>query len=346
MSEYKEEKMTKNKIKANEIIYTELPTFCHKYFEERRDLNASSKLSYAYSLLDFFTFLHTNDYFKEKDIVDYTSDDLNSLTKDDFEDFFNLKEISNKNKPKTGAKPNTLKRTKACLNSFWNFYIDEDIFHAKNPIKGIKLPQVESKDPVELTENECKKLFDTIKYGHGLSEKQLQDHDRCKERDFTIVSVFLDTGIRVAELVGIDLNDIQWDKHSIVVSRKGHKEQEVFFSDETQKILEEYVEIRKEKYWNPNSPSALFLNRFGERLSERSVERMMEKYVQTALPNRKNISCHKLRSTYAMQLLRYSGDLDLVSHALGHTSISTTQIYARTDIATRESVRNFKLNNR
>lgn len=343
MSEYKEEKETRYKIRANDIIYNQLPEFSHLYFKERRDLAGSTKLSYAYSLLEFFNFLHDNNYFDNKEIIDYEASDINTITRSDFEDYFTLKEITNKNisKKDAGTVPNTLKRAKACLSSFWAFYIDAGILNVQNPLKPILMPKTTIKDPTVLTKEECKLLLRTIEYGTGLSNKKLENHDRCKNRDYAIVYLFLHTGIRVSELVGIDLTDIHWDTHSLIVKRKGHKEQEIFFSDDVERVLDDYIKIRKDNYWIPSSPPALFLNRFGERITERSIERMIDKYVSVALPNRKNISCHKLRSTYAMQLLRYSGNLDLVSQSLGHSSITTTQIYARTDKDTRSLYRNF-----
>lgn len=344
MSEYKEQKNTRNKKKAHEIIYTQFPDFCHQFFEARRDLAESSQLSYTYSLREFFEYLHYEEYFEGKEIIDYTAEDINSLTKKDIESYFSLKEITNKNKKNSSSKPNTLKRTKACLSSFWNYYIDNDIFHSKNPIKGIMLPLVEAKDPVELSKIECQKVFDTIRYGFGMSNKQLENHDKFVERDYAIMITFLHTGIRVEELVGIDLSDINWETHSLTVRRKGHKEQEVYFSDDVEKALVEYISSRKNKLCKSTSPNALYLNRFGERISERSVERMLEKYISIALPNKKGISPHKLRSTYATRLLNYCGNLDLVSQALGHSNISTTQIYARTNKSKRAEIRNFDSN--
>lgn len=342
MSEYKNEKNTRDKIKAHDIIYNQMPEFAHQYFEDRRDLSAGSMLSYAYSLMEFFTYLQDNDYFGGKQITEYTPADFDTLTKEDFQTYFNLKEITSKSSKQSVAKPNTLKRIKACLTSFWTFYIDEEIFNARNPIKSIRLPQIEKKDPVELTKIECLTLFDTVKYGRNLSPKELEAHERCKERDYAIILTFLHTGIRLSELVGIDLTDIRWESHSILINRKGHKEQEVYFSDDVEKALTEYIDVRKEKYWNPSSPPALFLNKFGDRITERSVERMIDKYVRAALPNRKDITCHRFRSTYAQKLLRYSGNLDLVGQALGHENISTTQIYAKTDQDARARVRNFE----
>lgn len=339
MSNYKEEKDMKKKIRANEIIVIELPPFCKSFFEVRRDLTGSSRMAYCYTLLEFFSYLKDNNsFFNRKEIYDFTLDDLNNLSKADMEEFFTWKETHVKYKD-TSAKPASLKRTKSLLSTFWTYYVQENKLDI-NPLVGIRLEKLEKKDPVALNRDEKSRLLDTIKYGSGLTGATCIYHDQSKERDYAITYLFLHTGIRIEELVGIDVTDIDFFTHSVYIRRKGHKSQEVYFSDAAELALQEYLAVRNTKY-KPYTSNALFLNKYGERITERSIERMLKKYVKIALPSRKNITPHKLRSTYACDMLeKTDGDIELVSQQLGHANLSTTQIYAKSGKQKRAMVRN------
>lgn len=338
MSNYKEEKDMNNKVKANHIIIVDLPPFCKSFFQARRDLAGSSRLAYCYTLLDFFNYLRDNNsYFGSKNICEFTLQDLNLLKKKDFEEYITWKETHVKNK-ETSASAASLKRIKAFLSTFWTYYVQENELDT-NPLVGIRLEKLESKDPITLNKEEKKRLLDTILYGIGLTGSACLHHVQCKERDYAITYLFLRTGIRIAELVGIDVRDIDFYTHKIAIQRKGRKSQEVFFSDEAEQALKEYLAVRDSKY-KPYTTDALFLNKYGDRISERSIERMIEKYVKIAFPTKKNITPHKLRSTYATDMLEKTGNIELVSKQLGHSKVSTTQIYASSSKDQRSNVRN------
>ena len=338
MSNYKEEKDMNDKVKANHLIIVEMPAFCKEFFDARRDLAGSSRMAYCYTLLDFFNYLHDNNsYYGAKEVTEITLADLNLLKKKDFEEYITWKETHVKNK-QTGASAASLKRTKAILSTFWTYFVQENELDT-NPLVGIRLAKLEAKDPIALNSQEQKHLLETVKYGIGLTGAANRNHINCKERDFAIVYLFLRTGIRISELVGIDVRDIDFYEHKVAIQRKGRKSQEVYFSDEAELALRDYLDVRTSKY-KPYTTDALFLNKYGERITERSVERMLEKYVKLAFPTKKNISPHKLRSTYATDMLKKTENIELVSKQLGHSKISTTQIYASSDRDQRSRVRN------
>ena len=175
----------------------------------------------------------------------------------------------------------------------------------------------------------------TIQSGEGLSKRQKLSLDKNMLRELCICSLLLDTGIRVSELVGIDIDDINMNKNMIYINRKGAKEGHVYFSQDMKMLLEEYLEFRE--YYSPTDDErALFLastaKNKGHRLSVRSVQLLVKKYAIAAkIPKARQITPHKLRSSFAMDALKATGNLALVQKMLGHDNISTTTIYAQAE---------------
>lgn len=341
MSTYKEDKEATLAVRAEQIISDDLPEFCKYFFQARRDLRSSSQLAYCYDFRLFFEYLKANDErFSQKEVTEYTLEDVSVLRKRDIEDFFTAMETYEDNRGKAAqTKPASLKRLKASLSGLWTFYITEEELEV-NPFIGIKLEKIQQKDPVRLNADEVRIVLETVTYGTGLAPKILEKHEQFIERDYAIILTLLHSGIRVAELAGLDEDDVDFRTKSFYIDRKGNKSEVVYFSDAAASALSKYISVRNEKF-HPYDTNALFLNRFGERMTERSIERMLEKYVAVALPYRKHISPHKLRSTFACDMLEESGgQIELVGNILGHSKLTTTQVYAKTDQIGREAVRN------
>jgi site-specific recombinase XerD len=156
-------------------------------------------------------------------------------------------------------------------------------------------------------------------------------HQQNCERDTAIVSLILGSGLRLSEVVGLDLEDIDWKKNRVHVIRKGNKEQYVYFSEQAMLDLKEYVDIREKKYNVDKSYKALFIaTTMGpkgttRRLSERSVEKMVEKYA-TAF-GKPALSVHKLRHSFATRYHLENNDIPKLRRQLGHSSVQTTMIY-------------------
>ena len=134
----------------------------------------------------------------------------------------------------------------------------------------------------------------------------------------------LSTGIRVSECVGLNLNDIDFDNSRIKVIRKGGNEAFVFFSDEAEIVLKDYIKLRNEIIPKEGSEEALFLSSQRSRLTARSVENLVKKYARITTPL-KHITPHKLRSTYGTALYQETGDIYLVADVLGHKDVNTTR---------------------
>jgi site-specific recombinase XerD len=159
------------------------------------------------------------------------------------------------------------------------------------------------------------------------------------------VSLFCDTGLRVSELVGIDVNDIDFVRNRVSVHRKGGYTDITYFSDVTAALLTSYLTDRGkfvDKMENSLFVSFVGKNK-GHRLSVRSVEIMIKKYaVAAGVANADKMSPHKLRHTCAMSLLKATGNIALVKSKLSHKSITATTVYAETDDTDLENVRNIR----
>lgn len=325
-----------------------MPGFYQEYVEARSAaLSQTTLLAYTYKFKIFLNYLKSNNsYFGNREIYDYTLDDLSLLTYRDILDFKkwlrqHIVEYS-KNKKRTfdSEKANvTLDNYMACLSSVWSYFKrtnPDTIKH--NPVEAIERAKRTEKPIIYLEDDEKKLLVDGISSGLGLRGLELCYHDQNKLRDETICRLLLDTGIRVSELVGIDLKDINFPDHSITVTRKGGNIEKVYIPD----ILESYLEdcIGARHMYKPDpEEEAVFLNRFGKRLGVRGVEKLVKKYTEAILPEKNsNISPHKLRSTFATTIYESTKNIEYTRHALGQKSLNVVLRYAKSkDIELKEN---------
>lgn len=193
----------------------------------------------------------------------------------------------------------------------------------KNPTILLSTPKINQKEIIYLSPDEVAKLIDIVESGEGLSEAQLRYHKRTVKRDVAILVLFLTTGIRVSELVGLNIGDVDLENLSFRVTRKGGDRTILYFNYETEKVLSEYLDARKaEGTYALSAP--LFLSYKKERIRVRSVENLVKKYAKLAAPL-KHITPHKLRSTYGTTLYQETGDIYLVADVLGHKDVNTTR---------------------
>ena len=176
---------------------------------------------------------------------------------------------------------------------------------------------------IRLEPDEVATLLDIVENGEGLTEKQKQYHKKNVLRDMAILVLFLTTGIRVSELVSLNIKDLDFKNNSFVVTRKGGNRVVLYFDEETAEALTDYLEERKGE-GSYELPSPLFLSMQGKRITVRSVENMVKKYAALAAPLKK-ISPHKLRSTFGTMLYGETGDIYLVADVLGHKDVNTTR---------------------
>lgn len=212
----------------------------------------------------------------------------------------------------------SVSRKMASLRSFFRFLVNEEVLE-HNPAELVGMPAHGRRLPEVLYENEMTALFEAPE---GDKPGAL--------RDRAILEFFYATGMRVSELAGLNLDDIDMAERQVLARGKGNKERIVFFGLPAMEALEAYLKQGRphllEKAKEYTAQPAVFLNRNGGRLSVRGMQRLVEKYaLRTALGQR--ISPHVLRHTFATHLLDNGADLRSIQELLGHSSLSTTQVY-------------------
>ncbi|MEO1981716.1 MAG: tyrosine recombinase XerC [Fuerstiella sp.] len=215
----------------------------------------------------------------------------------------------------------TVARRLACLRSFFRYCQREGLCDS-NPAKPLRTPRAGKKLPHFLTTDEVGRL---------LSAPSATKHDGLRDR--AILETVYSAGLRVAEVVGLDLQDYDRPSGIIRVRGKGRKERIAPVGSYATKALLSWLAVRKpDTNADENDQAALFLNRFGRRLTTRSIGRMLEKHIITVGLSQQT-SPHTLRHSFATHLLDGGADLRSVQELLGHKSLTTTQIY--THISTR-----------
>ena len=338
---YHEQEMIENTKKLRKLI-RELPPFCADFFRGIEPRTSSrTRIAYAYDLSIFFDFLiQTNPIWKNKDKRDFTVDDLDQIGVMDLEEYLEfLKCHSTENKEDLINTERGLTRKMSSLKSFYNYFFRNERIQT-NPAALVKLPKLHEKEIVRLEIDEVARLLDLVEDGDSLTERQKAYHKKTRVRDLALMTLLLGTGIRVSECIGLNLNDVDFNVDGIRIHRKGGKEVIIYFGDEVELALRDYMEERRHIVPAPGNEEALFLSMQKKRLNVRSVENLVKKYAQAAAPLKK-ITPHKLRSTYGTNLYRETGDIYLVADVLGHADVNTTKRhYAALEDERRRSARN------
>ena len=167
-------------------------------------------------------------------------------------------------------------------------------------------------------------LIDITENGDVLSKHAVGYHNKTKIRDTAIITLFLGTGIRISELVGLDNDSFDFDENSFIVTRKGGNKAILYFSDEVKYALQEYIVEKSNDAKIPKDEPAFFLSMQYRRINVRSVENLVKKYSKLVSPLKK-ITPHKLRSTYGTRLYNETGDIYIVADVLGHRDVNTTK---------------------
>lgn len=215
----------------------------------------------------------------------------------------------------------------------------------------VSLPKLHEKPILHLVGPEVERLLTVANEGTELTKSQQNFHQHTRKRDYAILMLFLGTGIRVSECVGIDLTDLDFSNNAVLVTRKGGNQVILYYPQEVADALKDYVAERKQiKPADSTDANALFLSLQKKRISQRAVQIMVKKYCSIAVPLKKRMSPHKLRSTYATRLYHETEDIYLVADALGHADVNTTRRHyaAMSDQRRREAAQNVHLpkNNR
>ncbi len=313
-----------NILKLRAVLDT-LPPFCQEFFLGIADTaSARTRLAYAYDIRVFFEFLHeTNSVCRKMDIRDFPITILNQVTRQDIEEYLSYvsyyekegREITNTERGKA--------RKLSSLRSFYNYYFQNEKIE-RNTAELVPAPKLHEKAIIRLEPNEVATLLDQVESGTKLTKKEMAYHEKTKVRDVALLTLLLGTGIRVSECVGLDLHDVDFENNGIKVRRKGGYEAIVYFGEEVEQALREYLKQREHIIPETGHENALFLSMQNRRIAVRSVENLVKKYA-SRVTTLKKITPHKLRSTYGTSLYRETGDIYLVADVLGHKDVNTTR---------------------
>lgn len=327
------------------IILDDLPTFCDIYFVGIASRTTPlTRLNYAGDLKIFFVYLvNFERAFMGKEVKNIQIQDLNSVDSLMIERFISyLMSYDNENGVIRSNADRGLARKLSSVKSFFQFMFDKE-YISSNVVSKVKMPKIIKKDIIKLESDEVEEMLKTSETLEGFTEHQQKYNERFIPRDNAMLSLFLGTGIRVSELVGLNVQDIDFKYNSFKVTRKGGNQAILYFSDEVKDALIKYLELR-DSFKLPDSEKALWISIQGKRMGVRSVENLVKKYAKISAPLKK-ISPHKLRSTYGTNLYRETKDISVVAEVLGHRDVNTTKKYyaAISDSIRREVADKVKL---
>ncbi len=214
---------------------------------------------------------------------------------------------------------NTRSRKLSSIRSFYKFLTVNRKYFEENPAKNIENPKTKKVLPKHLSLEECVALLSAVKN---------DESSKTRARDFCILTLFLNCGMRLSELAGISLQDIEQEMRSMRVIGKGSKERVIYLNDACREAICAYLPVRLQLRKSGIREEALFLSSRGSRISVKTVQWMVKKYLDMAGLSYKNYSTHKLRHT-AATLMYQSGQVDtrILQEILGHEQLNTTQIY-------------------
>lgn len=300
------------------------------YMETIRGKSKNTITAYGYDLALFFKYLKIKRNIVEPDT------ELESIAIDDIDEYF-VRNISladfysflsfaaNERDNKNYARA----RKVACLRSFFK-YMQKIKIIDENPTAELESPKINSRHPIYLTLDESRQLLSSI-------------DGENRERDYAIITLFLNCGLRLSELVGIDISRISGD--TLTVIGKGNKERTVYLNNACIEAINNYLKVRPVD--GAKDKDALFLSERKRRISKRTVQYLVKKYIGLSDLDTGKYSTHKLRHTAATLMYKYGKvDIRSLQQILGHENIATTQIYTHLDDEIlRNAVRSNPLSN-
>ncbi len=236
------------------------------------------------------------------------------------------------------SSPATRARKISSLRVFFKYLTSKAKLLEINPAQDLETPKLGKRMPKYLSLEESKKLLDVTQ----------NEDNRNNIRDYAIITLFLNCGMRLSELVNINITDIDFSESKMTVIGKGNKERTIYLNKACMKVIKDYLSIRPHDRVKNNSRDALFLSERKERISNRSVQDIVKKELLKAGLDTKKYSVHKLRHTAATLMYQYGNvDIRALQELLGHESISTTEIYTHVnDERVRDAVESNPLSNR
>jgi site-specific recombinase XerD len=272
--------------------------------------------------------------FDKIDISNFSIDTLKKIELNDIHSFVSYLAVNNKSKASTRA------RKISTIRIFFKYLVNKANILKENPAQNLETPKLDKRMPKYLSLDDSKKLLDVSS----------NEDNRNSERDFAITTLFLNCGMRLSELVGININNIDFSECKMTVIGKGNKERTIYLNSACMRAINKYMAVRPKqgiKKDSKDSDKALFLSERKERISNRTVQYIIYKELKEAGLDSQKYSVHKLRHTAATLMYQYGNvDIRALQELLGHESISTTEIYTHvSNDQVRHAVENNPLSN-
>lgn len=304
--------------------YKTFPVVLRDYASFMAAIKGNSEKTVCEYLLDLRTFFRytimkksgeelSSDEFEELSISGITVDDVKEVTPQIIIDYLMYANFER------GNSPTTRMRKLSALKSFFKYMHGRRHYIDSNPTQDIDAPKKKHALPKFLTLEEAVKLLETVKNDNS---------SKTTVRDFAIITLFLNTGMRLSELVGLNIESFDSTLTTVKVLGKGNKERMIYLNTAAHDAVLAYLKIRLDPKFVRTGTNALFLSRLESRISQKTVQWMVYKYLGLAGLGSKNLSVHKLRHT-AATLMYQSGKVDIrvLKDILGHEQLNTTQIY-------------------
>ena len=305
--------------------YSDCPLILRDFLTYHETIKGQSQLTISEYYLDLRMFLrfiklmrsdmpiHTN--LDDIDIRSVSIDFIAEITTSDIFDFLSYLASERTVNPASpapdvGVSASTRARKLSAIKSFYKYLTVRTKQLSENPVADLEYPKLRKSLPKYLTLEQSARLLSSVS---GLNEK----------RDYAILMLFLNCGIRRSELVGLNITDVYEDRIRVV--GKGNKERFVYFGASCKRAVDAYLELRNKQVLTDNR--ALFGSRNGNRISVTAVHRLVEKALKQAGLDATQFSAHKLRHTAATMMLSGGVDVKTVQEVLGHENLNTTQIY-------------------
>ena len=299
----------------------DLPEYCYDFFTGM-ELSTSSltRLNYAMDLSIFYDYISR--FVLNKDKADITLKDLDSLEARHIESFLSYLSYYTVGDKVFRNTENGKARKLASIRSFFRYLFNHDLI-SKNVVSKVPTPKLHTKGIVRLEGDEVEKLLDAVWEPSTFSARQRNYNKNTKVRDNAIVTLFLGTGIRVSELVGLNVEDFDFQQNAFKVTRKGGNQTILYYPNDVKYALMEWLSLRETLPIDENE-KAMFLSLQNRRICTRAVENIVRKFAYESTPLKK-ITPHKLRSTFGTNLYRETNDIYIVADILGHKDVNTTK---------------------
>lgn len=314
-------------IQRTRELLAELPAICADFIRSIEPTTQPlTRYAYCCDLRLFLEFLTKElPAFADKTVPGITPSDIAMVTARDISMYLEYLSlyVNEADEAVTNTESGRMRKL-ASLRTFYKYLFKNQLI-TTDASRLVDMPKRHEKPILRMEIDEVARMLDLVESGDALTPRQQKYNEQTKVRDLAILALFLGTGIRVSELVGIDLDDVDFEVNGFTVTRKGGNQAVLYFPDEVAETLQNYLKQRKQITALPGHENALFLSLQKKRMSVRSVELMVKKYATLAAPLKKKLSPHKLRSTYGTNLYRETGDIYLVADVLGHADVNTTR---------------------